>query len=183
VQDRAVQSFCLAATEQLRPDRQASGPAVDSTLSDHESHGERAHSRRYVRSGSRAVWPPRHTRTNILPRAASRCACSSSLACWPVYRTYRIECAARAASFARTSMRFRIGRDPSANPLPLPARRSAGCLTRRECHCHMLRAAHRATDGAGLRGTAPTPRCARGCRGLRELIVGLALEATGRPAR
>ena len=42
MQDRAVQSFCLAATEQLRPDRQASGSAVDSTLSDHGSHGERA---------------------------------------------------------------------------------------------------------------------------------------------
>ena len=49
MQDRAVQSFCLAATEQLRPDRQASGSAVDCTLSDHGSHGERAHSRRSVR--------------------------------------------------------------------------------------------------------------------------------------
>ena len=35
-------------TEQLRPDRQALRPAVDSTLSDPGSHGERAHSRRYL---------------------------------------------------------------------------------------------------------------------------------------
>ena len=43
MQDRAVQSFCLAPTEQLRPDRQALRSAVDSTLSDYGSHGERAH--------------------------------------------------------------------------------------------------------------------------------------------
>ena len=48
MQDRGVQSFCLVPTEQLRPDRQESGSAVDSTLSDHESYGERAHSRRYL---------------------------------------------------------------------------------------------------------------------------------------
>jgi bifunctional non-homologous end joining protein LigD len=60
VQDRAVQSFCLAATEQLRPDRQASESVVNSTLSDHGSHGERAHSRRYDRRPSyRGVQPAR----------------------------------------------------------------------------------------------------------------------------
>ena len=44
----------------VRPDRQASGSAVDSTLSDHGSHGERAHTRRSERFGKEAQvihWP------------------------------------------------------------------------------------------------------------------------------
>jgi hypothetical protein len=45
VQDRVVRSFRLAATEQSRPDRHPLRTAVDSTLSVHATHGERAHSR------------------------------------------------------------------------------------------------------------------------------------------
>jgi hypothetical protein len=45
----AVQSFCLGTTDQLRPDQQALRSAVDSTLSEHGSHGERAHCGRSAR--------------------------------------------------------------------------------------------------------------------------------------
>jgi hypothetical protein len=43
-------------------------PAVDSTLSDHESHGERAHSRRYATSPDRSAWPSAPHRTVTLSR-------------------------------------------------------------------------------------------------------------------
>jgi hypothetical protein len=67
VQNRAVRSFCLAAAEQLMSDRQASGAAVNSTLSDHESHEERAHSRRYLAAGlSRPTCRLSRTRTAVL---------------------------------------------------------------------------------------------------------------------
>jgi hypothetical protein len=60
--------------EQLRPDRQALGSAVDSTLSDHGSHGERAHFRRSVFLGERAhCWLRRYI-TGVLARHNLRSA-------------------------------------------------------------------------------------------------------------
>jgi hypothetical protein len=73
VQDRAVQRFRLAPTEQLRPDRQASGSPVDSTLSDHGSQGERAHCRPMV--GNLVV--------KVLPDAVLNWVICMRLLSWP----------------------------------------------------------------------------------------------------
>ena len=60
-----------------------------------------------VRRGCRLRWVFRlapHRSAAILPRAPARCACSTSPACWPVYRTCRIEGANCADIYALPGM-------------------------------------------------------------------------------
>jgi hypothetical protein len=56
---------------------------------------------RYVSSGSRAIWRPRHARTNTLPRRHLVCELAG---CWPIHRSCRIEGVASSYSYVLACM-------------------------------------------------------------------------------
>ena len=89
VQDRTVQASVLGPTEQLRPDRQASTSAVDSTLSDRRSRGERAHSRRSARRPAWATCLAGARRRIIMGARCNRERGGSSRPVMPVKRALK----------------------------------------------------------------------------------------------